>query len=819
LTQLFAQWTHFFAVLLWVAAVLAAIAGMPQLAVAIAVVVIVNGVFAFVQEHRAERAADRLQELLPDRVTVRRDGQRRVVPAAELVCDDVLLLTSGDRISADADVVSANGLAVDTSTMTGESVPDHPRVGGRLLAGTFVVEGEAEAVVVAIGNDTELANIAALTQRSDHRRTPLAAELDRLVRIIATIAVGVGVGFFAISLLVGMPATHGFLFGVGVMVALVPEGLLPTVTLSLAVGAQRMAHGQALVRRLDAVETLGAMTFICTDKTGTLTCNEMSIVACWTPTAEVTVSDVAGYDPSRPLQPDAVADIGAMIGVARRCSDGHVEQRQDGRWHAIGDPMEAAIDVLARRCGTPPSPAAAHRFPFDPRRRRMSVLHDGVLSVKGAPDTVLARCRVTPAVDAAASDVVERYAALGWRTLAVACRHLDALAPDAAGDEVERDLDLLGVVAFEDPPRPAVHAAIAACRRAGIRVGMVTGDHPATALAIAREVGLSVDDRPALVGADLPADDEVLGALIDRDGVVIARVSPEHKLRIAAALRRRGHVVAMTGDGVNDGPALHEADIGVAMGRSGTDVAREAADLVLLDDDFATIVRAVEQGRSTFSNIRRFLTYHLTDNVAELTPFVIWALSGGRFPLAIGVLQVLALDIGTDMLPALALGAEPPRPGLLDRPPSAGHLIDRTVVRRAFGRLGPTEAGMAMLAFTAVLAMAGWRPGQPIPSDDVVWAASGAAFCAVVLGQLATALACRSSTKWIGAVGVAGNRLLAGAIAVEVALLVGFLTFPPLAHVLEHQPPTTVGLLVATATMPAIVLVDLLDKHRHPPAV
>ena len=239
LTQLVAQWTHFFAVLLWIAAVLAAIAGMPQLAVAIAVVVLVNGVFAFVQEHRAERAADRLQDLLPDQVTVRREGSRLVVPAAELVCGDVVLLTSGDRISADADVVSANGLAVDTSTMTRESVPDHPRVGGRLLAGTFVVEGEAEAVVVAIGGNTELADIAALTQRSDHRRTPLAAELDRLVRVIATIAVGVGIGFFGISLLVGMPATHGFLFGVGVMVALVPEGLLPTVTLSLAVGAQR----------------------------------------------------------------------------------------------------------------------------------------------------------------------------------------------------------------------------------------------------------------------------------------------------------------------------------------------------------------------------------------------------------------------------------------------------------------------------------------------------------------------------------------------------------------------------------------------------
>ena len=391
--QLLAQWTHFFAVLLWVASALAAVAGMPQLAVAIAVVVLINGVFAFVQEHRAERAADRLQDLLPTRVTVRRDGELEIVDATDLVRGDLLVLGAGDLISADAEIVDANGLAVDTSTMTGESVPDHPSTGGRLLAGTFVVEGEAEAVVTAIGAATELAAIAELTQRPSHRPTPLAIELHRLVRTVALIAVGVGIGFFAIALLVGMPATDGFLFGVGVMVALVPEGLLPTVTLSLAVGAQRMAHRHALVRRLDAVETLGATTFICTDKTGTLTRNEMSVVAIWTPLGETVIPGVAGYDPSEPVGAAVGDAAGPVADVARRCSDGRVASDDGVRWHAVGDPMEAAIDVLARRCDVLVStPDRPRRFPFDPRRRRMSVLQGADLYVKGAPDSVIPRC-------------------------------------------------------------------------------------------------------------------------------------------------------------------------------------------------------------------------------------------------------------------------------------------------------------------------------------------------------------------------------------------------------------------------------------------
>jgi magnesium-transporting ATPase (P-type) len=371
---------------------------------------------------------------------------------------------------------------------------------------------------------------------------------------------------------------------------------------------------------------------------------------------------------------------------------------------------------------------------------------------------------------------------------------------------------VFGLLALQDPPRDEVAASLATCRAAGIKVAMLTGDHPTTARAIAAQVGLLGPEGIVLQGHDLPDDEAALGEVLDHDGVVISRVTPEDKLRITTALQRRGHVVAMTGDGVNDAPALREADIGVAMGRSGTDVAREAADLVLLDDDFATIVAAVEQGRATFSNIRRFLTYHLTDNVAELTPFVIWALTGGSFPLALGVLQILCLDIGTDLLPALALGAEPANPEVMHRPPERRHLIDGTLIRRVFGVLGPTEAIVEMAAFSVALAVASGWPVAPAPEGRALLAASGAAFAAVIFGQMATAFACRSATRPVHRLGVTGNRLLIAAVVSSALALAGFLLVPPVADVLEHAAPPATGLVVALLAIPAVLTADALHK-------
>jgi magnesium-transporting ATPase (P-type) len=397
--------------------------------------------------------------------------------------------------------------------------------------------------------------------------------------------------------------------------------------------------------------------------------------------------------------------------------------------------------------------------------------------------------------------------------LAVARRDAAEVPPDASADDAERGLELLGLIGLHDPPRAEVSESIAACRSAGIKLAMVTGDHPETARAIAEQIGLSGTDGLVVTGDELPDDDEALGLLLDRDGVVISRATPEHKLRIARALQGRGHVVAMTGDGVNDGPALREADIGVAMGASGTDVAREAADLVLLDDNFATIVAAIEEGRATFTNIRRFLTYHLTDNVAELTPFVVWALSGGRFPLAIGVLQVLCLDIVTDLLPALALGAERPGPGLLERPIRGRHLIDPTLLRRVFLVLGPTEATVSMTAFVVGLLATGWWPGDAFPTGTPLMAASGAAFAAVVLGQVGNAQACRSATRTPRRLGWTSNSLLNLALVVQVVLLAALLWIPPLGRLLEQTVPPVAAGLVAIAAIPAVLAADALHKR------
>ncbi|MGN6302756.1 MAG: cation-translocating P-type ATPase [Angustibacter sp.] len=811
LRLLAAQLVHFFAVMLWVAAGLALLAGMPALSVAIAVVVLLNGGFSFAQEYRADRAAERLADLMPVRARVRRDGRTRVVDAAELVVDDVVVLEAGDRVGADVRLLPGSRISLNESMLTGESAAVVAAEGDPAYAGTYVVEGAATATVTATATATRLAGIATATQNAVRPRSPLAGELHRVVRVVAVVAVAVGVAFFGVAVLLGKGGSESFLFAVGVTVALVPEGLLPTVTLSLARAAQRMADRQALVRRLESVETLGSTTYICTDKTGTLTLGVMSVVEVWTPHGTVTVTG-AGYAPEGIVtgDPDARAALQRAAASAARCAPHAHAVDRGGTWLPVGDPMEVALQVLGQRAAVPPAPPTLVQHPFDPRRRRSSVVDGDGVHVIGAPDALLPVCRPPhPDADAAVDALTRR----GLRVLAVAHRPAAPRdeSPHAAAATVEQGLELLGVIGLEDPPRPDVADAVASCRRAGIRLAMVTGDHPATAVSIAREVGLVDRDPVVVAGDELPLDDAVLGELLDRDEVVVARVTPEDKLRIAQALQARGHVVAMTGDGVNDGPALRTADIGIAMGASGTDVAREAADMVLLDDHFGTIVAAVELGRSTFANIRRFLTYHLTDNVAELTPFVVWALSGGSIPLALTVLQVLALDIGTDLLPALALGAEQPSRRTMVGRRRQRSLIDRSVAGRAFGVLGPAEAVASMGAFLAVLVLGGWHLGEA-PGSGLLATASGTAFTAVVLGQLANAFACRSESRWVGRVGLGGNRLLLVAVGVELVTLLVFLAVPPLPELLGGRLPSAAGWGLAVIAAPLVLAADAVAK-------
>jgi calcium-translocating P-type ATPase len=811
--QFLAQMVHFFALMLWLAGGLAIVAGMPQLGIAIFVVIALNGTFAFLQEYRAERAGEKLRDLLPRRAMVVRDGIAVEIDASVLVTGDVVLLRAGERISADIKLFTALSLSIDTSMLTGESLPATVKAGDEVHAGMFVVEGRGEGEVIATGRATRLARIAQLTHAGRRPPTPLAKELDHVVRIISIAAMAAGGIFLAIAAIVGIRLTDAFLFSIGVVVALVPEGLLPTVTLSLARGATKMAEHHALVRKLEAVETLGSTTFICTDKTGTLTLNQMSVVEVWTPAGTVTIEGV-GYDPTAiihaaPHQAIGLRDVALS---ASYCTTGHA-LLHEGRWIAQGDPLDAALDVFARRLGIDSTGRATLKdvdalFPFDPRRRRMSAASGGTLHVKGAPDAVLPQCLNRDYADAGLQLMTSR----GLRVLAVARRPIGRVDSGVIAEEIETGLELLGLIGIQDPPRPGITESIVACRSAGIAVAMVTGDHPETARAIARQVGLLGAEDWVIQGRDLPQDETRLGALVDRDGIVLSRVTPEDKLRIARALRARGHVVAMTGDGVNDGPALQEASIGIAMGRSGTDVAREAADLVLLDDNFETIVAAIKQGRATFTNTRRFLTYHLTDNVAELAPFVVWALTGGRFPLALGVLQVLSLDIGTDILPALALGAEPPSDKVLNGPPHGRHLIDASVLMRSFGLLGPLEALLELSVFVISMLAWGWRPGTSFPGGTAFLKASGAAFSSVVIGQMAAAFACRSQTRLPGAIGWTTNPLLLYALGAEVFLLLCFLYIPPLAGVLGHAAPTLTGAMAAVVAFPAVLAADALQK-------
>ncbi|MBB1023588.1 MULTISPECIES: cation-translocating P-type ATPase [unclassified Dietzia] len=817
LLALAAQMVNFFALMLWVAAALAWVADMPALSLAIGVVVVVNGLFAFAQQYRADRAAAALEDLLPPQVRVVRDGKVVRISAEQLVVGDAVQLEAGDRISADLRLDTAVGLAVDESLLTGESAVVHPDAGDTAYAGTFVVEGAGSATVTATGTRTRLASVAVMTHSAARPTSPLTRQLHRVVRMVSLIAAGTGVASFVVLVALGTEASEGFLFAIGVTVALVPEGLLPTVTLSLARSAQVMARDRALVKRLEAVETLGTTTYICSDKTGTLTQNRMSVRRVWTPAGTVTVSG-EGYAPEGEATGGACAIRAAALATASAaaCVSGRPEL-VDGRWTARGDPMEVALVVAQARLDGQREPVRPERrrIPFDPRARCSGAVDDDWIHLLGAAESVLPRCSGSTV---AAAQEVTAAGGEGLRVVAVA----RAVRPETGEGEPlpwECDgMELLGLLCLEDPPREGVADALGQCRRAGVAVAMLTGDHPDTAAAIARQIGLlgAGPDASARViaGADLPVDDDELGELLDTDGTVVARITPEDKLRVARALQKRGHVVAMTGDGVNDGPALRQADIGVAMGAGGTDVAREAADVVLLDDHFATIVRAVELGRATWSNVRRFLTYHLTDNVAELTPFVVWALSGGTVPLALGVLQILAVDIGTDLLPALALGAEPARRQVMKGPLRTDSLLDGRILRRVFGVLGPTEALVVMSAFLAVLLMAGWSPGAAVDPGTLA-AASGAAFAALVLGQFANALACRSESTWFGAIPLMSNTLLLWAQVSMLAALAVFLFVPPVHQVLGGTNPPLIGWVVAAIAIPAVLTADSLHKWRR----
>jgi Ca2+-transporting ATPase len=799
-----AQFRNVLIVILLVATALSALLGHAIEAIAITVIVLFAVLLGFVQEFRAERAIEALRAMAAPRAIVVRDGREVEVPSAEVVPGDVLVLTAGNRVAADARVLEAVNLQAQESALTGESLPvdksadalpagDLP-VGDRrslVHAGTTITYGRGTAVVVRTGPRTEFGRIADMLAGVETGRTPLQVNLDRLGHTLARAALLVVALIVALGLLRGQPFVEMLVFGIALAVAVVPEALPAVVTISLALGVQRLVRRRALMRRLAAVETLGSTSVICTDKTGTLTRDEMTVRRLYVAGQRVDVTG-AGYAPEGEFLDDgtplvfgpprqAGADaVRRLLEAAALASDAKlVRDGPDGGWSVKGDPTEGALVVAAAKAGLQKPRLDAdsprvHEIPFSSETKRMTTVHavagGQVAYSKGAPEVVLASCDAewtangaVPLDAAARARVLEAARAMAGdalRVLAVAIR------PNATLATAERGLTLLGLVGMIDPPRAEARDALRTCDEAGIRVVMITGDHPLTAGAVARELGLSKGGR-VVTGADLAALDDASLAREVSSIDVCARVSPADKMRVVEALQRQGHVVAMTGDGVNDAPALKKADIGIAMGVAGTDVAREAAAMTLTDDNFASIVAAVEEGRGIFGNIRKYLMFLLSSNVGEIGLMAGTALLG--LPLPLTAVQILYVNLATDGLPALALAVDPPEADLMRRPPrdpGRGIFGRRVVALMLIGGVWSMLVNVALFAWLL-------HHGRPLTE------AMALTFVALVLIQFFKAYGYRSDHLSVLRRPFA-NRWLNLAIAWEIAMLLVVMYLPVL---------------------------------------
>lgn len=889
------QLTHFMALLLWVAGILAFVSGTPELGWAIWAVIWINAAFSFWQEYQAEQAIAALKRVLPVRVKVYRDGVLGTILARELVPGDVVQLEEGDRISADARLVSSQSFYVDASVLTGESLPvsrhaeavvtanvQPAEVANLVFAGSTVAAGRGVAVVYATGAQTEFGQVAHLTASVKREPSTLEVQIAKIVQLITILAVGMGAIVFLLSyLLIGMDVRESFIFGIGIIVANVPEGLLPTVSLALAIAVQRMARQNALVRRLSAVETLSATTVICTDKTGTLTKNEMTVCALWLPNGTsqsptiqpptiqsppIEVTGV-GYIPQGEIRiPPTVESwkVDLLLAGAALCSNAKlVHPAGSSQWQEVGDPTEAALVVVALKAklelaALQQRSPRLREVPFDSRRRMMTVVLDWQAAdlwkteapylsfTKGAPVEVLQRCgsmlqngQAHPLTTADREEITttnDHLASQGYRVLGVAARQGSQELLEQDTYTLEQDLIFIGLVAMIDPPRPEVAEAIALCYQAGIAVTMVTGDYGLTAEAIARRIGLVAGKARVVTGEEMGhLSDAQLRQILHhhKTELIFARMAPEQKLRLVEAYKALGQVVAVTGDGVNDAPALRAAHIGVAMGISGTDVAREAADIVLIDDNFATIVGAIEQGRAVYQNIRKFMTYILASNVPEILPFLAMVLF--KIPPALTILQILAIDLGTDMVPALALGAELPEQGTMQQPPRAKKkpLLDLWLLVRAYVFLGVIEAIAGMAGFFLVW----WSHGYAIAdiqqvtpgilshtADPTVTAiyrqATTMTLAAIVACQVGNIFACRSDRLSIFNLGWFSNRLVWIGITVELVVLLAIIDTRFLSGIFATVSLTPWQWLALLVCPPLVLMAEELRKwiaHKAQP--
>ncbi len=814
------QFTDFIVLTLIAAAIVSGFLGEWLDATAIVGIVILNAILGFVQEYRAERALAALKQLAAPTAQIMRDGELQSIPSVDLVPGDLILLRSGDLVPADARLIDAYILKVEEAALTGESssVEKSPiesldaetTIADRVNmahAGTVVVQGRGRAVVTSTGMKTELGRIAGLVEQIQEEETPLQKRLDQVGRFIVYLTIVIVAIIFVFGILRGDNPVEMFLVAVSLAVAAVPEGLAAVVTIALALGMRRMVRRHALIRRLPAVETLGAATIICSDKTGTLTENELTVREVVLPDRVLTVTG-EGFSTvgefrlnDQPIRPEEDAHLQLALSIGALCNTSELQALDDTHFRVIGDPTEGALLIAAKKAGLDAEQIHDYNFvtelPFDATRKRMTTIYERTVEtfeggiepvafVKGAPDTVIPLCTqirnngktvaLAPAMRAELLKTNARLAAQARRLLAVAYRRLDS-TDDLTVGSVERDLVFVGLIGMIDPPRAEAKAAVAQALRAGIHVAMITGDHLETALAVARDLNISTSDaNGALTGAQLErlTQKELEARVLDTH--VYARVSPEDKLRIVRALKARDQIVAMTGDGVNDAPALKEAQIGIAMGINGTDVAKEASDMVLLDDNFASIVGAVQEGRAIFDNIRKFIHFVLSHNIGEVLAMFVATMVG--LPLPLLPIQILWINLVTDSLPALALGVEQAEPGIMERPP-----------RAADQRLFPNPM-VALIRFKgSLLAILTLAPvALEYLSSGNLARAQAEAFTTSILAQNVQAFNVRSNRLSIFQLGVFTNRYLIGAFALVVITLLILLYVPVLQPIFQTAP-------------------------------
>ena len=835
LLMLLKEFTALFPLLLLAAAMLSFFAhyltpgeGYELIGVALVLVVVLNALVSFYQNRKVETLMVSFLDYIPKQVALLRDGEKVILDAAEVVPGDILFLQEGDKIPADGVILQMNQLLVDESILTGESEPLMKVALAAVVdercmvnSGATVIKGNAQMLVLRTGRSTNIGSVSELSQTVKQDLTPMQQQVQHFVRKITWLALGIGCSFFLLGFFIGNPFWTNLVLAIGIIVANVPEGLLPTVTLALTQSSLRMGKRNAVVKNILSVETLGSTTVICTDKTGTLTRNRLHVESAYLDFCEVEADDTDGFSNNRASR--------TFLEIMALCNDvisvnGNGDQH--GRAIFKGDPTETAMATFVdKQVGFDALRShfeLKHNRSFDPDNKYMSSTHateGGTLfmTVKGAPDVILARCAQVHSeglVRAMRDDEraklatqADHYAGQGLRVLALAYRVVEQAEQEVDG------LVFAGLVAMVDPPRPEVPAAVAACKSAGIRIIVISGDKAETVSYIARKLGI-VSNPHVIEGEQLALmSAEQLTAALKNKEVLFARIAPEQKLKIVDALKDMGEVVAVTGDGVNDAPALKRADIGISMGLHGTDVAKEASDIILLDDNFATIISAIEEGRAVYDNIKKFITYILTSNIPEVLPFVAYVLL--PIPLPITVIQILAIDLMTDMIPAIGLGNEPAEADIMQRPPrrSSDRLVSVRTFVRSYAIVGPIEAALAFLSFFIVLAYGGWSWGESLAGGTSLYMqASGAFLATIVFCQIGNVMACRTNRQSAVPYLTRPNRWIMLGVLLEVLFIILIIDLPVLNPIFSAtQFPMAAWFVVLTSPL-VIFLVEELRK-------